>query len=89
MKRSKDFLLREVAGKQVVVPLGKAAVAFPGMMTLNATGVYLWNLLEQEQTEQSLVEALCEQYAVEPEMAREDIAAYLEKLRAVGALVEE
>ena len=57
MKRNESFLLREVAGKQVVVPLGKAAVEFPGMLTLNSTGVYLWELLKQEQTEDSLVEA--------------------------------
>ena len=31
MKRSEDFLLRQVAGKQVVVPLGKAAVKFQGI----------------------------------------------------------
>lgn len=89
MKRSSQFLLREVAGKQVVVPLGKAAVAFPGMMTLNATGVYLWQLLEQEQTEETLVQAMCGQYAVDADQAREDISAFLEKLRSVGALTEE
>ena len=89
MKRSVNFLLREVAGKQVVVPLGKAAVEFPGMMTLNGSGVYLWNLLEQEQTEDSLVQALCGQYAVDADTARKDIVVFLEKLRSVGALTEE
>ena len=89
MKRSVNFLLREVAGKQVVVPLGKAAVEFPGMMTLNGSGVYLWNLLEQEQTEDSLVQALCCQYAVDTDTARKDIVVFLEKLRSVGALTEE
>ena len=88
MKRNTSFLLREVAGKQVVVPLGKAAVEFPGMLTLNATGVELWNLLENEQTEDSMVAAVCEKYAVEEAVAREDIVAFLEKLRSVGALCE-
>lgn len=88
MKRSEQFLLREVAGKQVVVPLGRAAVAFPGMLTLNTSGVYLWQLLEQEQTEDTLVQAMCEKYAVDEVTARQDIAAFLEKLRAVGALTE-
>lgn len=88
MRRSKSFLLREVAGKQVVVPLGKAATAFPGMLSLNATGAYLWQLLEQEQTEGSLVKAFCERYDVAESTAREDIAACLSKLRSVGAIIE-
>ena len=88
MKRQSSFLLREVAGRQVVVPLGKAAVAFPGMLTLNATGVYLWELLEQDQTLDSLVAAFCGRYEVTAETAREDISAYLEKLRSVGAIAE-
>lgn len=88
MKRKQSFLLREVAGKQVVVPLGKAAVDFPGMLTLNATGVYLWQLLEQEQTENSLVEAVCKRYDVADTLAREDITLFLKKLRSVGAIEE-
>jgi len=89
MKRKTSFLLREVAGKQVVVPLGKAAVDFPGMLTLNNTGVYLWQLLEQEQTEDALVQAVCGRYDVAEATAREDITEFLKKLRSVGAITED
>jgi len=88
MKRSASFLLRQVAGRQVVVPLGKAAVDFPGMLTLNDSGVFLWELLAQEQTEESLAEAMCGRYQVTEQVAREDIAAFLGKLRSVGAVTE-
>lgn len=88
MKRKNSFLLRQVAGKQVVVPLGKAAVDFPGMLTLNGSGVCLWELLEQEQTVDSLVQAFCGRYDVKEETAREDINAFLSKLRSVGAIEE-
>lgn len=88
MKRSTSFLLRQVAGRQVVVPLGKAAVDFPGMLTLNDSGVFLWDLLAQEQTQESLVEAMCDRYEVTRELAREDIEGFLTKLRSVGAITE-
>lgn len=88
MIRSNSFLLREVAGKQVVVPLGKAAATFPGMLTLNETGAYLWQLLEKEQTEDSLVKHFCGRYDVNADTAREDITAFLTKLRSVGAIAE-
>lgn len=88
MKRSANFLLREVAGKQIVVPLGAAAAQFQGMLTLNATGVYLWQLLEQEQTEETLVQNVCNRYEVDTQVARKDITAFIKNLRAVGALEE-
>ena len=86
MKRSANFLMREVAGSWVVVPVGQAAREFLGMMRLNPTGRFLWELLEQEQTEGSLVTALLERYDVSEEVASEDVAAFLEKLRSAGAL---
>ena len=88
MKRSNEFLLQDVAGTLVVVPVGEAAVAFRGMITLNATGAYLWERLENEQTEQSLTDALVVRYEVEEEVARADVKAFLGKLRDVGALVQ-
>ena len=86
MKRSESFLLREVAGKQVVVPLGKAAVEFPGMLTLNSTGAYLWELLAQEQTEDSLATAFCQRYDVDEATARGCVNRFVGKLRDHGFL---
>lgn len=88
MKRSTDFLLREVAGTCVIVPVGKAAREFPGMMRVNPTGRFLWELLEQEQTVESLVAALLERYDVSAELATKDVAAFLENIRSAGALTE-
>ena len=86
MKRNKNFIKREVAGKQVAVPVGKAAASFPGMITLNETASLLWELLEQEQTEETLIAALRERYDVSEEQALADIRAFAEKLQKIGAL---
>lgn len=88
MKRNADFLLREVAGTQVLVPVGAAANGFYGMVTLNSSGVFLWEQLDREQTLQSLTEALMAEYAVDREQAQKDVEAFVEKLRATGAIVE-
>lgn len=88
MKRNENFLLRQVAGKQVVVPVGKAASQFNGMLTLNDSGAFLWQLLEQEQTLESMTQALCSRYEVAEPIAQADARAFLEKLRSVGALEE-
>ena len=87
MKRSADFLLRDVAGTLVVVPVGAAVSTFPGMITLNETAAYIWELLEQEQTVDSLEEAMAERYDAPAEKIREDVEALVERLRSVGAIV--
>lgn len=87
IKRNPDFLLRDVAGTLVIVPVGAAVSAFPGMITVNSTGAYLWELLEQAQTEQSLVKALTDKYEVNEQTAGADVAAFLNKLKPTGALI--
>ena len=87
MKRNEDFLLRDVAGSLVIVPVGAAVTAFPGMITLNATAAYLWELLETEQTVDTLTAALMDRYDVEETRAREDVLAFVERLKPTGALV--
>lgn len=88
MKRNPNFLLREVAGKQVVVPVGAASVEFAGMINLNAVGAYLWQKLETEQTLDTLTDALTERYEVTQEIARADVEAFVESLTKVGAITE-
>lgn len=88
MKRNPNFLLREVAGKQVVVPVGMASMEFAGMINLNAVGAYLWQKLETEQTLDTLTDALTERYEVAREIARADAEAFVESLSKVGAIQE-
>lgn len=89
MKQNSAFLLREVAGTLVIVPVGKAAAAFSGMITANATSAYLWQLLETEQTVQTLTEALVARYEVDRTKAQEDVENFVNKLKIVGAIIED
>lgn len=89
MKRSPDFLLRSVADTLVLVPIGQAAAAFGGMVTLNSTGAYIWELLENSQTVVSIAEALTARYDVSEQKAREDAEAFLAALMPTGAILEE
>lgn len=88
MRRNEDFILRQTADLLVILPVGEASVRFPGMISVNETGAFLWETLEGEHTMESLVQALTEAYEVELSVAGKDTAAFLEKLRKAGALVE-
>ena len=89
MRRNADFLLREVADTLVVVPVGTAANDFPGMIALNAVGGFIWEQLAEEQTVQSLTDALVAEYAVDRELAQKDVEAFINQLLPTGAILEK
>ena len=88
MIRNTNFLLQDVAGTRVIVPVAEAVTEFPGMITVNETGAYIWQLLENEQTVQSLAAAIVDRYEVTPEQATADVEAFLLQLQPTGALVD-
>ena len=88
MKRSPEFLLRDVAGKLVLVPVGSAAARFPGMVTVNPAGKFIWEQLETPKSFDQLVAAMTQRYEVSKETPAADAKAFLERLIAVGAVIE-
>lgn len=88
MKRNPDFVQQDVAGTKVIVPTGAAVSEFPGMITVNDTGAYLWELLETEQTADTLTDALQEKYEVAREQAKADVEAFLAELQPTGAVID-
>ena len=75
MKIKENFVLRQIAGAWVVLPLGSATLDFNGMLKLNESGVLLWRLLEQGATSEKMTDALLMAY----EVSREDAAADVEE----------
>ena len=88
MVRNPSYLLREVAGSLVLVPVGEATRDFPGMITVNATSAYLWEQLATQQTKESLVAALLARYDVSEAQAKEDVEKFLKTLLLIGAVTE-
>ena len=62
MKIKEGFILKEIAGSYVVVPVGDDLVDFTLMITTNETGAFLWNCLSEDRSEQELVDMLKAEY---------------------------
>lgn len=80
MKIEKEFILREIAGDYVIVPTGKTALEFNGLITVNELGAFIWKKLQQEVTEDELIQVILEEYEVDEETARHDVEEFLNKL---------
>lgn len=82
------FVVRQIAGETVAIPAGEAARALSGLLALNGSGRLLFERLQTEQTEESLVQLLLEEYEIDEATARSDVAEFLAPLRANGVLIE-
>lgn len=87
MKLKNGYILREVAGSTVVVPLDPTST-FCNMLRLNETGKFLWEKLAADVAEDELVSALVAEYEIDCDTARRDIETFLNSLREFKALEE-
>lgn len=89
MRINKEFVLREIAGDYVIIPTGQTVLEFNGLITVNEVGVSIWNMLQEEVTEDDLVNGILNEYEVEEEVAREDIREFIDTLVAGNILAKE
>ena len=89
MRINKEFVLREIAGDYIIIPIGSTALEFHGLITVNEVGVTLWKMLQEEVTMEDLVQGVLAEYDVEEEIAREDIREFLDTLISGGILTKE
>ena len=85
MKLKDDFILRNIAGQTVVLPSG-GVLDLNMMITLNETGAFLWERMQQETDEAALVAALLAEYDVDEARASAAVTAFVQKLEANGFL---
>ena len=86
LKLKDGFILRQIAGETMVIPSGEE-LDLNMMITLNETGRFLWERLQNGTTEDALVAALLEEYDVDEATARAQVVKFVEKLNGNGFLV--
>lgn len=86
MKVKKEFMLREIAGNLVVVPVGQAAIEFNGIINLNEIGAFLWTQMINDTNLDLLVDSLLSTYETSFEIARKDVSEFIKKLEDANLL---
>lgn len=86
MKIKNGFIKRSVNNVQVAVAVGEAAEKFNGMITLNGSAAFLWDLLAEDKTQEQLVDAMLEKYDIDRQTAERDVSAFVEKARSAGII---
>ncbi|HAN21647.1 MAG TPA: PqqD family protein [Clostridiales bacterium] len=85
MKIKNGFVMKEVAGSNVVVKVC-GNVDFDSMMTLNESAAILWKKLEDGADFAQLIETLLTEYETNRKTAEKDVLVFVKKLEDAGIL---
>lgn len=80
MKIKKGFVIRNVGGENVVVPVGEMAKSFHGMINLNSTGAFLWQFFSEEHTVDEAVALIQKEYDIDETTAKNDVQAFVDTI---------
>lgn len=86
MKRKEGYILRNIAGSPILVPIGQEIANFNGIISLNDTAKFLWEQLEEDITTEQLIDRLTTEYEVDKEVATKDVTSFIETLTEKGML---
>lgn len=86
MKINENYILKNIAGSPVVMPVGDEVNRLHGMITLNAVSEMIWKAIDEGKSREEILSLLQSKYDVPAEKLASDLDVFLGKLRAHGIL---
>lgn len=80
LKTRSGYVLRDIAGEYLLIPVELEDGSQSQMAILNEVGKFLWELLREEQTVDTMAKAITDAYEVSREEAEQDICEFLDNL---------
>lgn len=88
MKINGEYILRQVAGESILVPVGKTALKLNGIITLDPVGAVIWQALEAGRDSEAILEEILQKFEVSAEVASADLDEFLQMLKANKLVVD-
>ena len=86
MKLKKGIVLGNIDGQDFAKATGKLSKDFQGLINNNPTANYVFKLLQKEQTEESIVDAMFAKYDAPKEQIQADVKEFITTLEGFGVL---
>ena len=86
MKIKDGYVIAKVADSYIVMSVG-SSMHLSGLTTLNETGAFIWNCLQKDTDEASIVKMLCGEFEIDAETARKDTHDFVQTLKNADLLV--
>jgi len=86
MRLKFTFETMELDDKIVALPVGEGVNEYHGVIKLNETAAFIFNLLRKNTTEEDIVDALVEKYDAPREIITRDVHQYINEFQEKGFL---
>lgn len=87
MKLKKGIVTGNIDGQDFAIATGKLASEFQGLINNNESASFIFKLLADDQTEESIVNAMCSRYdGVSKEEIQADVKEFIAHLNDMGVL---
>ena len=86
MKINGEFVLRQVAGDSILIPVEETALKFNGIITLDKVGGLIWSALEQGAEREAILQQILDRFDVDRERAEQDLDEFLDQMEQAGFL---
>ncbi len=80
MRTNREFILRKIAGEQVLIPTGEASQRLNGMIHLTETAAFMWEQVDQAENLDGIMQAVMDEFEVDEETASRDVTGFLLEL---------
>lgn len=88
MKIKDGFVMKDVAGSKVILPIGERQAEIKGIITFNDIGAEIFNMLDGRNSVEEIICKIAKDYDAPYETVKTDVNKLIEKMRAQG-LIEE
>lgn len=88
MKIKDGYILKEVAGANIVIATGAQKMNFNGIMTFNSVGADVFNMLDGTNTVEDISKKIADDYGVPYERVKTDVENLIIKMREHNLLDE-
>ena len=89
MKAKTGFVMRNVVGEHVVMPVGDNIVSFKGTVILNDVAAYVWEKLQNPVSRDDILKAVLDEFNVDEKTAAADLDKLLVRLDEFGVIENE
>ena len=88
IKTNPNVIRRNVAGEDILIPIGDSALEHNGLFVLTPTGAEIWDALVEGKSLEEIVANIAEEYGIDTETIRKDVLGLIEKLANLGLVTE-
>ena len=86
MKVNSDFVMRNIAGENILVPTGEAAEKFNVMITMNEAAAFMWQNIDEVESKEDLVKMVLNEFEVDEETATRDVENFINELSSINMI---